>query len=56
MGASMPFRQNPDKRSSRNSQGNSKANRMEGAIRKARSLKEIKERLSRRERNVKKCG
>jgi hypothetical protein len=36
--------------------GNSKANRLDSAIRKARSLKEIKERLSRRERNVKKCG
>jgi hypothetical protein len=45
MGASMPFRQNSDERSSRNSKGNSKANRLETALPKARSLNEIKERL-----------
>jgi len=47
---------NSAENSSPNRKGNSEANRLGSAIRKARSLKEIKERLSRRERNGKKCG
>src|ERR1700693_2075042 len=45
MVASRPFRQNSDESSSRNSKGNSKANRLESAIPKSRSLKEIEKRL-----------